>query len=330
MLSEPSGSKLFVQAEGATPSTSWKGEFFSKNCYSVSILTTGFRARGFLFSRAVGIHKFMNKILAICGGLLASSLVSANDNAINFHVSQAMPPHFELAVAHKPLTEVLKAIADTTGIVIHIADEPQNSVTATCDVADAKQLFDCLLEAKADLVFRYGQVSPTAKRAQVLEEVWVVRTYGDTDSHDGIQILPPVAEQKPDSSPMMQMLAAIDTGKLLTQAQANDPESRANAIATLAVQPIKNDPAIRKTVAAALADQSAEVRAQAVFALAKYDDAEAADGLATALQDSDVSVRLMVVDSADNHQALLQQALDDSDEAVRAAAASKLETLASQ
>ena len=272
---------------------------------------------------------FISKILTFCGCLLVSTTISANNNALRFIVDKDINGQFKLEVLQKPLAEVLEIIAKTTGITLHYADLPRESVTATCVEATAKQILECLLDDKANLIFRYGPANSPSAQQGTLEEVWVLGTNSNgVFSNEAAAGTLPV--HKTDSAPLKQRSAESEISELIAMTQDNDPERRADAIATLAVQEQAVNPLVRNAFETALSDQSAEVRAQAVFGLAKYEDADASAGLTSALQDSDVSVRLMVVDNAGNRPDLLQQALSDSDETVRTYAATKLEALAAQ
>ena len=108
---------------------------------------------------------------------------------------------------------------------------------------------------------------------------------------------------------------------------SNDPAERADALALLVIKGRAGDADIRKALETALTDKDANVRAQALSSLARREGDGAAAQLQAALQDSDVSVRLMAVDSAGNNPALLQQAVTDRDETVRTLATMKLEAL---
>ncbi|MDD5124770.1 MAG: HEAT repeat domain-containing protein [Methylovulum sp.] len=250
-----------------------------------------------------------------------SLAIRADDEAIRLTAYSNADQQIKLEASKKTLAQVLDTLAKNTGVIIHFSGLPDAPVSVACAGSNIKQLLECLLDKQADMVFRYAQATATAQPA-VLEEIWVFGA-----AKDGKQ---GTLKNKADKKLLMQASNNNDTGKLLAMAQVNDPGSRADAIGALAVQTPDKDPLVRKTLVSALSDSSAEVRAQAVFALSKYDDADATDGLASALQDEDVSVRLMVVDSAGHHPDLLQQALVDGDETVRLYAASKLEALKTQ
>jgi hypothetical protein len=264
-------------------------------------------------------------------GCSLAAITSASEKHISFQLPEnTRQPLAELKVIKAPLTEALGVIAKTAGVVIHYADLPKDVMTLTCKETTVKQIFDCLLARKADVVFRYKADVPEGQ-AEVLEEVWVMGSSDDAGEGVFNDIAPESAslsKRKAERNPIQQMLAETDINKLIETTRSGDPESRANALAMLAVRGKGPNPLVRDVFKAALSDPSAEVRAQAVFGLSKYQDASVPADLAAALHDDDVSVRLMAVDSADAHPVLLQQALGDSDEDVRAFAATKIEALA--
>lgn len=279
-----------------------------------------------MFIGKIELTVLKNPILAICGCVLASTLTLADGKPAGFALTQTNAQQMRLEVTQIPLPKALEGIAQTAGITLHYSGLSGKPVNAVCVGQSAKQILECLLDKKANLVFRYGQEKAMA-HGNLLVEAWVLGGDGQGGAGDVVTVKPPVGMGE---HPQARTPDGSDMGNLLDMAQADDPERRAEAIATLALQRQASDPAIRNALETALTDKSAEVRAQAVSALAKYGDADATAGLAAALQDNDVSVRLMVVDSADGHPALLEQALNDSDETVRAYASTKLEALAAR
>lgn len=118
------------------------------------------------------------------------------------------------------------------------------------------------------------------------------------------------------------------SAKLMNLASSNNPLDRLSALSQLAGKASVDANAVQKILQAALRDPDSNIRAQAVYALAQQNCADVPLILEQALQDSELSVRLMAVDSlhADG-TSLLEQALNDEEEAVRELAAMKLETL---
>ncbi|MCE7914672.1 MAG: HEAT repeat domain-containing protein [Nitrosomonas sp. PRO4] len=114
------------------------------------------------------------------------------------------------------------------------------------------------------------------------------------------------------------------------QAASEDSGERIGALSQLAVKDTVDPAIVQKILQKALMDKDGNVRAQAVHALAQQDCADAMLVLEQALNDSELAVRLMALDSLsldDRSMSLLKQALEDDNEAVREMAAMKIEAL---
>ena len=153
-------------------------------------------------------------------------------------------------------------------------------------------------------------------------------------------------ESKPNTGPAFDSLESVQincaahdsqqesdrdlTAKIHNLAASAKPEERISALSQLAGKASIDANVVQKILQAAIRDSDANVRAQAIYAVAKQNCADASLILEQALQDSELSVRLMAVDSlaADETGAgLLEQALNDEEEAVRELAALKLASL---
>lgn len=232
----------------------------------------------------------------------------------------------QLEARNVPLAQVLDSLARQINIPIHYSVLPKTLVTATCVGSTLKQLLGCLISEQANLVFRYSENSANTHD---IAEVWLI---GST--------LTELPSQNKACAPAMASngeSATTQTGQnqesekradeLLAMAQSKNPEDRATAIGALLAEGLKKTPAIKAALEAALADQNASVRAQAVSTLAHIDGNDATPMLQEALHDSDADVRLMAVDSITDNVSLLNQAINDSDETVRSLATAKLEEL---
>jgi hypothetical protein len=227
----------------------------------------------------------------------------------------------KLKTREAPLERVLLAVAGISGEPLHYSAVPSRRVTADCRGESARQLLECLLGSGADLLVRTGQDGKPG--------VWILGSSfaaaGKPADTNGSASSKESAECAAAQTPPPQ-----DNGELLQQAQAEDPAQRADAIARLAAPGKALDADAHAALLTALGDESAEVRAQALFGLARNDAPAAAPMLREALRDGDASVRLMAVDSAGGDAAgvaLLQSALADSDATVRELAAMKLKPL---
>lgn len=118
------------------------------------------------------------------------------------------------------------------------------------------------------------------------------------------------------------------TDELIQQAASRVAEERVAALSRLATA-VPIDVAVRqKIIQAALQDADSRVRGQAVYALVQQNCADSMLLLEQALDDSELSVRLMALDGLtgdDRSVALLKNALKDDEQAVRELAAVKLE-----
>lgn len=245
----------------------------------------------------------------ICLLLLMPTLASAGGQAARVVLSQDAGAKLQLEARQQPLPQILKTITEKTGVPIHYSALPKQLVTVTCVGTTVKQVLECLFDKKADLIFRYA--NNTAQNHP--EEAWVLGTNF-------------AAEETPATTGMETKTDDADeVDKLLERVKTGDPVQRADAVAGLAAEKQANEGSINSALVSALSDKNAEVRAQAVSGLTSRDSSDAPAALQNAMQDDDASVRLMAVDSAGDNIALLQQALGDSDETVRAYAAIKLE-----
>ncbi len=270
--------------------------------------------------------------------LLLSETALADRKNIQFVATDKAGGELQLEVRQAPLAAVLDEIADATGVAIHYSVLPQELVTASCAGSNVSGILTCLLERKADLVYKYRGVSAQDTQSQrEPEEVWVLGTelaadgvnsaaFKAADSEGLLKSRSTDRDNRGDQTDSGQD-GVDDTDTLLKMTGSNDPAERADALALLAVNGPFGDADIRKALETALTDKDANVRAQALSSLARRDGDGAAAQLQAALADSDVSVRLMAVDSAGNNPALLQQAVTDSDETVRTLATIKLEAL---
>lgn len=123
------------------------------------------------------------------------------------------------------------------------------------------------------------------------------------------------------------------SARILNLASSNNPLDRLGALSQLAGKSSATSVdanVTQRVLQAALRDPDSNVRAQALYALSQQNCADVPLILEQALQDSELSVRLMAVDSLtadENGTSLLEQALNDEEQAVRELAAFKLESL---
>ncbi len=257
----------------------------------------------------------------------AESIVVQVPSSIRLQISNEVGAELKLEVRQAPLAQVLKEIADKIGARIHYSVLPEAPITATCVGSEVRQLMDCLLAKQVGLVANSPQQGNPA-------EFWLLGSSVGSCQAVTVNASPqPLAETDQEAEPTPEEQAQIEqamqaqSDRFLEQAKAKDSKQRAEAISNLISGGVKNDPNVRKALEEALTDKDANVRAQAVTALAKREGESAAETLRQALKDNDVNVRLMAVENAGKDAVLLQQALNDKNPTIRNYAASKLEAL---
>lgn len=120
------------------------------------------------------------------------------------------------------------------------------------------------------------------------------------------------------------------TEKIVNLASSNNPEQRISALSQLGVKASIDAGVVQKILQKAILDKDSNVRAQAVYAIAQQECTDVLSVLEQALHDSELSVRMMAVDSLGSDERsifLLEQAKDDEEEAIRELAVMKLEFL---
>lgn len=261
---------------------------------------------------AVAVCPFIQISVGMADGL-------SEKPTIDISLSQDKGSELRFETRRAPLAQVLVKLSEITGMQIHYSVLPEGNVTATCVGSGAKQLLECLLATKSDLVFRYPK-KPGRQAAYQPTEAWILGAKYTTD-------LTPVVEvclSRPE--PMPEQAAISDrTDELVVKARSKDPAVRASAIGELISEGRPGDPSVREVLEEALNDKDANVRAQAISTYATREGEKAFGALQEALQDSNAWVRQMAVESTDD-TALLQQAMNDSEEPVRSLALQKLKS----
>jgi hypothetical protein len=278
-------------------------------------------------------HVFACLMLLAASSAFASAERQANNalqtsqpSSIRLTLSKQANTAIRLEARAAQLGQILKAIADKTGINIHYSVLPEAPVTTTCVGANVGQVMDCLVAKQVGLVAHKPQKDRPA-------EFWLLGS--SVGSCQAVTVAPtasPVqaaAEQPtPEEQAQVDQVLQEQTDQLQKQAQSKDPNQRAEAIGNIAAIGLKDDPAIDETLRAAMNDKDANVRAQAIRAIVQRGGEEAADQIGMALKDKDVNVRLTAVSDIQDDETLLQQALNDSDPIIRDLAKSKLDDMA--
>ncbi|MGH7406362.1 MAG: HEAT repeat domain-containing protein [Candidatus Methylomirabilales bacterium] len=258
-----------------------------------------------------------------------------------------------LHASHRSLAEVVGAIQKATGIRLHYPLPLPGSITESFTALPITPALQRLFGPEAGLMFRYAAGDEAPGPLAVPEEVWVIGTIrargaggpvaaaDENEMHAPAPVAaaeappdpaaaPAVTAEDPGLSPGLGDEEAIDG--LLGMARDEDPEMRLQALATLSqgAEGTEADKAIVKlAIDAALTDRDARVRGQAIQVLASRGGAEAMWHLRQALRDPDPGVRILAIEKAgsgEQGKALLEEALSDQDESVRAVARARLES----
>jgi hypothetical protein len=254
--------------------------------------------------------------------------------------SNSKGSEFQLEVRQMPMAQVIGMIARKTNVPIHYSVLPEGLVTATCVGSSLKQVLECLLDRKADIIVRAAQnATNTKSMPNEVAEAWILGSKLAA-ANSGAGYCVANTDHSPDNQSLMvresNQSAEIErsdedvelTNELLRSAQSKNPEERAEAIGALLDTQNNDNPAIKAALEKGLRDESDTVRAQAISSLAGLEGDAALGAIQDALHDTSVDVRLMAVDVINNDIPLLQQAVNDSDETVSALASMKLADLA--
>ncbi|WAK01468.1 HEAT repeat domain-containing protein [Methylobacter sp. YRD-M1] len=277
-----------------------------------------------------------------CLSLLIPGILSAAGNAnrqeeqnIRIIMTEDAGAELQLEARQAPLAQVLNRIATQTGMRINYSVLPEGLVTATCVGPTVKQVLECLLAQKADLIFRYpSQTAKTDSPRQPPAEAWILGAKFDVNRTNPETCLSTEAQQQTmlkmneTKTHTFQIEPEPDkTDELVKMAKSENPAERAEAVGRLMAAGRKGDASVKEALEAALTDEDATVRVRALTSLSYREGSEAATAVREAIHDKDERVRLTAVGRAGDDVALLQQALTDEAEMVRKLAAIKLESI---
>jgi hypothetical protein len=280
---------------------------------------------------------FVLQFVGFTGVTLAKAPVAAATQQGNALTELVMTgdkgSELQLEVRQMPLAKVLEAIAKQTHVPIHYSVLPEGLVTATCVGTTLKRVLECLLDRKADLIVRYprSNLAKADDKGQV-SEAWVLGSRLEGSSVNRADCAATAGQADKGSLVLQQKQQDAEaesdrTDDLLKMAKSASPAERVDAIGALLAEGRKGDPDVKAALEQALTDQDENVRAQAISTLAHREGSDAVPAIREALNDSSVDVRMMAVDGITDDVALLQQAVNDSDETVRSLANVKLQEL---
>jgi predicted methyltransferase MtxX (methanogen marker protein 4) len=267
-------------------------------------------------------------LFIFCSLSIADPLeISPEKKEIDFVLSKEIDGITKVKASQLSLKQVLDTLASKVNIPIHYSTLPAGLVNATCKASDLKQLLECLLDNKADLIVRYGKKQAKSDMRKPVVEAWILASKANSAFPKAE--MPIITDNNSGANKASQQDSEVVNDRvevLLTKAHSLNPKERAAAVGAL-LTGRKGDPEIRATLEQALYDQDSEVRAQAISSLSHREKNQAIGAIQQALKDSSDDVRLMAVEGITDNVALLQQALNDSDESVRSLAEIKLELL---
>lgn len=290
-------------------------------------------------SQEAALNSTKTWITCLC--LLIPGILSAAGNinrleeqSVRVIMTEDTGAELQLEARQAPLAQVLNRIATQTGVRINYSVLPEGLVTATCVGPTVKQVLECLLARKADLIFRYPSQAAKTVSLKQPAEVWVLgakfdvnQTNSETCISTGFQqqATQKLVDAKVDTAQTEP--EPDETDELVKMAKSENPAERAEAIGRLMAAGRKDDASIKEALETALSDEDARVRVRALTSLSYREGAEAAAALRDAIHDKDERVRLIAVDRAGDDVALLQQALTDEAEIVRQLATIRLKSI---
>lgn len=201
----------------------------------------------------------------------------------------------------------------------------EGRVTTSFSELPLRQAFQRLLGSDANFIFQYPKDS-RRNSDLVPTAVWVL-------GKQKVEHAASLSEQK-ESNPSDRVQDKSQGNKpapldeLIEMTKSDFPSVRIQGLKELSASEQTDERPFNEVLEAALTDQDPGVRAQAVEIIAGRAGDEATQYLWQALRDPDPAVRMMVVQSVeptDQGLALLQEALSDEDESVRALASLSLQ-----
>ncbi len=266
--------------------------------------------------------------------LVATHAFASADNVSNA-LQIGQPPSIQLTLSKQadaairlearaaPLAQILKAIADKTGVNIHYSVLPEAPVTVTCVGANVGEVMDCLVAKQVGLVAHKSQKDKPA-------EFWLLgSSVGSCQAvivaQSSVQEIQPTEPANVPTEPSQDEIEQNE--RFIKEYHSQDPGIRATAIYNLGVAGIKDDPNVELTIREALHDKDPNVRSNAINSLSQRGGQDLEIEINNAIKDENPNVRFAATALVKDDVALLQQALGDNDHTVRELAKSKLDNL---
>lgn len=103
-----------------------------------------------------------------------------------------------------------------------------------------------------------------------------------------------VQQPTPEEQAQYELAMQEQSEQLVKQAQSKDPTQRLSALMNLSSVGLKDDPTVDEALRTAMNDKDANVRTQAIMAIAQRGSENVDAQLSQAIQDKDVNVRVTV------------------------------------
>jgi HEAT repeats len=270
---------------------------------------------------------FISTVNPVC----ASPTKLANGAQIDLVITSNESPELTLEVVQMPLSKVLDAIAVKSHISIHYSVLPEGLVTATCAGSTLKQVLECLLNKKTNFIMNYTHRNNPINQKEQASEIWILGSnFERTRNNEECAVKQSVVNNgrlTSQENSITENSEANQTESLLIMTQSKNASERTSAMGSLLAEGRVGDPHVKAVLEQGLTDPDANVRAQAISSLAHREGNAVLPAIQEALRDPSADVRLMAVDGITDDVALLQQAINDNDEAVRNLAKLKLDAL---
>jgi hypothetical protein len=264
--------------------------------------------------------------------LVGFSLVSAW--GVPAAMAEPTPPHraepmleirdglISLEPHDAPLGRILALIEARGGVRIHALADLDRPVRASFRNRPFDQAISELFGSRAGRVVRHAGSEARAGSEGSPAEVWILEEPESIGGSFAGSRSPAPLVAAPTAE-----ATELPLEELQRQLADEDPSLRYQALGQIAEGAAGDDDAIRTTLQSALADKDPNVRGLAIQMLAQRDEPAALDVLSAGLRDESVNVRAIAVASIDPQRhglPLLHEALQDTEESIRIAAAERI------
>ena len=248
---------------------------------------------------------------------VSNSLPVSPPSSIQLTFSKQAPTAIHLEARAAPLAQILKAVADKTGVKIHYSALPSDLITVTCAEASVKAIVECLLGPGSNLAAKMPE--KIAKATQALNpdaqaaELWIlsaptVVSHADSPKNGAIAGQSSKPAQLKSKHPDIAERDRDQFEETLKQTTSKNPEERATALYNLGLTGKTDDPDIKDALKQALSDENANVREQAAASITQSGASDLIAELNQQTQASNDAGRIAADSTLSQDVALLQKA----------------------